>query len=439
MRITVAGTGYVGLVSGVCLADTGNTVVGYDIDQGKIARLNRGECPIFEPGLTALLANNIKAGRLTFTTDIDRALEAPEVVFICIGTPPQPDGSADLSGIFDFVSEMSPRLNRPTVVATKSTVPVGTGDRIEELMKERCQVPFDVASNPEFLKEGSAVPDFLRPDRVVIGVERDEPGQIIRELHLPFVRNNKPVLIMRRRASEMTKYAANSFLATRISFINEIANLCDACGVDVAQVREGMGTDSRIGFQFLYPGAGYGGSCFPKDVQALAHVSRQVNMEPVILDSVHRVNEAQKRVLFGKIRERFGDKVGQMTFAIWGVTFKPETDDLREAPALELIDELVEAGAKVQAHDPAGLENLKKLYGDRISYSDKAYDALKGADCLTVCTEWNEFRSPEFQRIGEILSQPVIFDGRNLYDLAAMERYGIEYHCIGRPKVNCDQ
>ena len=244
---------------------------------------------------------------------------------------------------------------------------------------------------------------------------------------------------MRRRASEMTKYAANSFLATRISFINEIANLCDAYGVDVAEVREGMGTDSRIGFQFLYPGAGYGGSCFPKDVQALAHVSRQVNMEPVILDSVHRVNEAQKRVLFGKIRERFGDKVGQMTFAIWGVTFKPETDDLREAPALQLIDQLLEAGAKVQAHDPAGLENLKGLYGDRISYFDSAYDALKGADCLTVCTEWNEFRSPEFQRIGELLSRPVIFDGRNLYDLAAMERYGIEYHCIGRPKVNFEQ
>jgi UDPglucose 6-dehydrogenase len=413
-------------------------VVGYDIDEGKIARLNKGECPIFEPGLGEMLTNNLKAGRLTFTTDITKALEHPEVVFICIGTPPQPDGSADLSGIFNFVKEMAPRLSHPTVVATKSTVPVGTGDRIEALMKEHCKVPFDVASNPEFLKEGSAVPDFLRPDRVVVGVERDEPGQMIRELHLPFVRNNKPVLIMHRRASEMTKYASNSFLATRISFINEVANLCDACGVDVSQVREGMGTDSRIGFQFLYPGAGYGGSCFPKDVRALAHVAREVGMEPVILDSVHRVNESQKRLLFRKIRDRFGDKVGQMTFAVWGVTFKPETDDLREAPALQLIDQLLDAGAKVQAHDPAGLENLKAQYGDRLSYFDDAYDVLRGADCLTVCTEWNEFRSPEFQRIKELLAQPVVFDGRNLYDLAAMKRYGLEYHCIGRPQVNRD-
>ncbi len=437
MRVTVAGTGYVGLVSGACLADTGNTVVGYDIDEGKIARLNAGECPIFEPGLSEMLATNISAGRLTFTTDIDKALREPEVVFICIGTPPQPDGSADLSGIFDFAKSMAPRLKHPTVVATKSTVPVGTGDKVEGIMKEHCKVPFDVASNPEFLKEGSAVTDFLRPDRVVVGVEREEAGQIIRELHLPFVRNNKPVLIMRRRASEMTKYASNSFLATRISFINEIANLCDACGVDVTQVREGMGTDSRIGFQFLYPGAGYGGSCFPKDVRALAHVAREVGMDPVILDSVHRVNEAQKRVLFRKIGERCGDQVGKLTVAIRGVTFKPETDDLREASALQLIDQLLDAGAKVQAHDPAGLDNLKGVYGDRVGYFDNAYDALKGADCLTVCTEWNEFRSPEFPRIRELLSQPVVFDGRNLYDLAAMKRYGLEYHCIGRPKVDC--
>ncbi len=439
MRITVAGTGYVGLVSGACLADTGNTVVGYDIDEKKVARLSAGECPIYEPGLTELLAANLKARRLTFTTDIDTALAKPEVVFICIGTPPRDDGSADLSAILDFVTRMAPRLKQPTVVATKSTVPVGTGDRIEALMQQHCRVPFDVASNPEFLKEGSAVPDFLRPDRVVIGVERDEPGQILRELHLPFVRNNKPVLIMRRRASEMTKYAANSFLATRISFINEIANLCDACGVDVAEVRQGMGTDSRIGFQFLYPGAGYGGSCFPKDVQALAHVAREVHMDPVILDSVHRVNEAQKRVLFDKIARRFGDAVAGMTFALWGVTFKPETDDLREAPALRLIDLLLEAGAKVHAHDPAGLDNLRGMYGGRIKFFDDAYQALPGADCLVVSTEWNEFRSPEFQRIRETLKQPVVFDGRNLYDLAAMKRYGLEYHCIGRPQVTRNQ
>ncbi|MFQ5490103.1 MAG: UDP-glucose dehydrogenase family protein [Phycisphaerae bacterium] len=438
MRVTVAGSGYVGLVSAACLSDTGNTVIGYDIDAKKVEMLNRGHCPIFEPGLSEMLAANLKAGRLRFTTDVDDALAGPEVVFIAIGTPPQPDGSADLSMIFDFAGLMAKRLKQPTILATKSTVPVGTGDKLESLIRSKTQIQVEVASNPEFLKEGSAVSDFLRPDRVVIGAESEHAAQIIRELHLPFVRNNRPILIMRRRASEMTKYAANAFLATRISFINEIANLCDACGVDVAEVRQGIGTDSRIGFQFLYPGSGYGGSCFPKDVRALAHVARQNDATPDILDAVHGVNEKQKRVIFSKIIRRFGDAVGGMTFAIWGVTFKPGTDDLREAPALNLIDDLLEAGAKVRAHDPVGLENLKNLYGDRVAYFDNAYQALDGADALAVCTEWNEFRSPEFSRIREMLGEPVIFDGRNLYDLTAMQRYKLEYHPIGRPPVTLD-
>jgi len=436
MRITVAGTGYVGLVSGACLASTGNNVIGYDIDKGKIERLNAGECPIFEPGLAELLAGNAQSGRLQFTADIDEALTSPEIVFVAIGTPPRPDGSADLSQIFAFAEQLADHVTGPTILATKSTVPVGTGDRLERIVRGRTKVPIHVVSNPEFLKEGSAVNDFLKPDRVVVGAEDEEAAQVLRELHLPFVRNNRPILVMSRRASEMTKYAANACLATRISFINEIANLCDATGVDVEEVRRGMGTDQRIGFQFLYPGCGYGGSCFPKDVQALAHVAREAGINPILLDAVHNVNKAQKNVLYAKIRRRFNDALHDLTFAFWGVTFKPATDDLREAPALILIDQLLQDGATVRAHDPAGLENLKALYGDRVSCHAEPYEALSGADALVVCTEWNEFRSPEFARMKETLRQPIIFDGRNLYDLGAMKRHGLEYHPIGRPTTN---
>jgi len=436
MRITIAGTGYVGLVSGACLASTGNTVVGYDIDQGKVSRLSAGECPIYEPGLAELLATNLKAGRLRFTTDIDQALASPAVVFIAIGTPPRPDGSADLSAILGFAATLAPRLPQPTIVATKSTVPVGTGDKLEQIFREQAKVAVRVVSNPEFLKEGSAVADFLRPDRVIIGANEPDAAEILRELHLPFVRNQRPILIMPRRAAEMSKYAANALLASRISFINEIANLCDACDVDVEEVRRGIGHDGRIGFKFLYPGAGYGGSCFPKDVQALAYVAREAGVQPVLLDAIHRVNQEQKRVLFAKIQQRFGESLRGMTCAVCGVTFKPETDDLREAPALTLIDQLLEAGVKVRAHDPAGLENLKNLYGQRLTCHADAYDTLGGADFLAICTEWNEFRSPEFSRIAQLLRQGVVFDGRNLYDLQAMQRYGLEYHPIGRPVVN---
>ncbi|MHC4064993.1 MAG: UDP-glucose dehydrogenase family protein [Planctomycetota bacterium] len=439
MRITIAGTGYVGLVTGACLASTGNHVVGYDIDESKIAALNAGQCPIFEPGLAELISANIKARRLEFSADVDESLEAPEVVFIAIGTPPGADGSADLSNIFDFCETLAKRVSRRTILVTKSTVPVGAGDRIDTLVNGRSKHPIRVVSNPEFLKEGTAVADFLRPDRVVIGTDDAEAAQIIRELHLPFVRNQRPILVMSRRAAEMSKYAANSFLAGRISFINEIASLCDACGVDVDEVRLGMGSDARIGFHFLYPGAGYGGSCFPKDVQALAQTARQVGVQPLLLDATHRVNETQKRVLFEKINKRFGEAVRGLVCAIWGVTFKPDTDDLREAPALTLIDQLLEAGATVRAHDPVGLQNLEAIYGRRVSYCADPYGVLEGANCLAVCTEWNEFRSPEFPRIRELLSQPIIFDGRNLYDLETMNRHGIEYHPIGRPTINWDR
>ncbi|MCH7814527.1 MAG: UDP-glucose/GDP-mannose dehydrogenase family protein [Planctomycetes bacterium] len=436
MKVTIAGTGYVGLVSATCLASTGNTVIGYDIDKEKIATLGRGECPIFEPGLHELLVSNLKAGRLHFTADADEALTAPDVIFITIGTPPRPDGSADLSQIMTFAEDAAVRVTEPTVVATKSTVPVGTGDRLEQLFRKRARVPVYVASNPEFLKEGSAVADFLRPDRVIIGADAPEAVELLRELHLPFVRNQRPILVMPRRASEMTKYAANTLLASRISFINEVANLCDACGVDVDDVRRGIGSDSRIGFQFLYPGAGYGGSCFPKDVQALAHIARQAGVDPVLLEAVHRVNEAQKLVLFNKIKNRFGQALAGMSAAVWGVSFKPETDDLREAPALTLIDQLLEAGVTVRVHDPAAMERLSELYHQRVACHAGPYDALEGADFLVICTEWNEFRSPEFPRMRRLLSQPIIFDGRNLYDLEAMRRHGMEYYPVGRPAVN---
>jgi UDPglucose 6-dehydrogenase len=436
MRITVAGTGYVGLVSGVCLASTGNTVIGYDIDSAKVAALKAGQCPIFEPGLAELLTANAQAGRLAFTDNLDEALASPEVVFVAIGTPPRQDGSADMSQIFDFAGQLADRVTEPTIMAIKSTVPVGTGDRLERIVKSRAKVPIPVVSNPEFLKEGSAVNDFLKPDRVLIGTGDAEAAQVIRELHLAFVRNNRPILVMSRRAAEMSKYAANACLAARISLINEIANLCDATGVDVEEVRRGMGTDARIGFQFLYPGAGYGGSCFPKDVQALAHVAREAGMNPVLLDAVHNVNQAQKNVLYSKIRRRFGDALHDLTFALWGVTFKPATDDLREAPALVLIDQLLQDGAAVRAHDPAGLANLQGLYDSRVSYHHDPYEALSGADALVICTEWNEFRSPDFPHMKETLRRPIIFDGRNLYDLEAMKRHEFEYHPIGRPTVN---
>ena len=434
MRVTVAGSGYVGLVAGACLADTGNDVIGYDIDGDKVKMLNAGENPIFEPGLTELLGAGRRSGRLSFTADLKAAVDHAQVVFIAIGTAPQPDGSADLSGIEAFARDMAPVVTRPLTVAIKSTVPVGTGERIEQLIMTRSRHPVHLVSNPEFLKEGSAINDFQRPDRVVVGFEHRESGEIVRDLYLPFVRNQRPILMMGRRAAEMAKYACNGILASRISFINEIANLCDACGVDVDDVRRAMGTDSRIGFQFLYPGAGYGGSCFPKDVRALMHTAHARDVQPRMLAATHETNEAQKNVLFKKITRRFGDVRGK-TFAVWGVAFKPNTDDIREAPALTVIEQLLEAGASIRAHDPEALVHLRRQFGDRVSCFEDNYEALKGADALVICTEWNEFRSPDFDRMRELLGQPIIFDGRNLYDLATMRRAWLEYHPIGKPAV----
>lgn len=435
MRITVAGSGYVGLVAGACLADTGNDVIGYDIDASKVDALTNGRIPIFEPGLTELVVHNQSVGRLRFTTDLGESMDHAHVVFICIGTAPQADGSADLSGIEAFARAMAPAVRRPLAVAIKSTVPVGTGERIEAIIREHAEHPVHLISNPEFLKEGAAVQDFQRPERVVIGYEDAGAAELIRELYVPFVRNHRPILMMRRRAAEMAKYACNGILAARISFINEIANLCDACDIDVDDVRRAMGTDSRIGFQFLYPGAGYGGSCFPKDVRALKRTAEHLNVNPQMLTATHLTNEAQKHVLFRKIRERFGDSLSGMTFAIWGIAFKPNTDDIREAPSLTLIEQLLGAGAAVQAYDPEALHHLRAVFADRITYHDHNYQALEGADALAICTEWNDFRSPDFERIRGLLSRAIIFDGRNLYEAGTMRRYGFEYHAIGKPPV----
>lgn len=433
MRITIVGTGYVGLVTGVCLADTGNHVVGLDVDAEKVDRLNRGECPIYEPGLIELLASNLQSGRFRATTDLKAAVEHGDVIFIAIGTPPRADGSADLSMIEGAVQAIARVVNKPTIMVMKSTVPVGTCDRVEALVTPLAKHPITVVSNPEFLKEGSAVDDFQRPDRVVIGSEDAAAARVIQQLYAPFVRNHHPILVVRRRASEMIKYAANCYLSTRISFINQISNICEKLAIDVDEVRTGIGYDARIGSHFLYPGIGYGGSCFPKDVQALYHVAKQSGMEADLLRSVHEVNEKQKAILHERVRTHFRDGLGGRTIALWGVAFKPRTDDIREAPALRIIDGLLADGAKVRASDPKALEHLERVYGGRLDYCPDGYEAVKGADALIICTEWNEYRSPDFERIKNGLKQPVIFDGRNLYNCEEMRRRGFVYYSIGRP------
>ncbi|MFO0973851.1 MAG: UDP-glucose/GDP-mannose dehydrogenase family protein [Phycisphaerae bacterium] len=437
MRLGVVGTGYVGLVTGVCFADTGNTVVCADIDAAKVAQLSRGEAPIYEPGLADMLRANLAAGRIQFTTNLADAVQPAEVVFIAVGTPPQRDGSADLSAVEATARQIAQHALHDLVVVTKSTVPVGTGERLEKLMAGLSRHRLTVASNPEFLKEGSAVDDFLRPDRVVIGVEQaDGPAAAtLRELYEPFVRNKRPILVVRRAAAEMIKYAANCYLATRISFINQVAELCGALGVDVDQVRLGIGYDERIGFQFLYPGIGYGGSCFPKDIPAMIHVGEQAGVRATILGAVHEVNQRQPMLLFSAARGHFGDRLRGLTFTVWGLAFKPKTDDIREAPALRLIDALLEAGAAVRAHDPKALGQARAVYRERITYFEDAYEALRGADGLFVCTEWNEFRSPDFSRMQTLLAKPVIFDGRNVYSAEQMRRHGFDYYSIGRPPV----
>lgn len=435
MNLTVIGSGYVGLVTGACLADTGNQVVGLDIDARKVERLSAGHCPIFEPGLEELIRLNIEARRLRFTTDAAEAIRHGRVLFIAVGTPPLPDGKPDMSHIEAVADTIAEHADGPRVAVIKSTVPVGTGAAIEKRIASRCAHRVDLVSNPEFLKEGSAVGDFQRPDRVVIGAENPEAGAIIREVHLPFVRNEAPILMCRRAAAELVKYAANVALAMRISYVNLLANFCHKLDIDVNDVRSGLMSDARIGRHFLYPGPGYGGSCFPKDVQALAHTFRAFGLDATLVEAVHQINVTQRRFLFDRIVERFGPSLAGRRIAVWGIAFKPRTDDIREAPALTLIDLLLEAGAEVHAHDPEAIDNLRALYGERVHYHTDAYAALDGADAMVLVTEWNEFRTPDFEEMRRRLRQPILFDGRNIYAPQTVQRYGFECHYVGRPAV----
>lgn len=436
MNISVVGTGYVGLVTGTCFAETGNQVVCADIDKDKVARMQRGEIPIFEPGLDVLFERNTRQGRLKFTTDLAKAIEDAQIIFLALPTPPGEDGSADLSYILGVAKQLSFLIKDYKVIVDKSTVPVGTAEKVHEILAEHLDEDlFDVVSNPEFLREGVAVDDFMKPDRVVIGTSSDRARDVMQQLYEPFVRQGNPILFMDERSAEMTKYAANSYLATRITFMNEIANLCEKVGANVDMVRIGMGSDSRIGKRFLFPGVGFGGSCFPKDVQALMRTATEYEYDFQILDSVLRVNSEQRRLLAKKIKQYFQDDLNDKTVAIWGLAFKPNTDDIREAPALYIMDELLEAGAKIKAYDPEAMDNVRELYGDRIHLCEDQYEALIGADALAIVTEWGVFRTPSFKVMRELLKDGVIFDGRNLYDLERMEEQGFYYASIGRNTV----
>ena len=430
MKLVMVGTGYVGLVTGTCFAESGNEVTCVDIDAGKITRLKAGEIPIYEPGLTELVTRNHRTGRLRFSTELAEVAPAADCVFICVGTPQGDDGAADLRGLWAVVDQLAPVLRSNTVVVIKSTVPVGTNRAVSQRLEELTGREVDVASNPEFLKEGCAIDDFNKPDRVVVGVRRPEVAGVLHQLYKPFLRTENPFLSMGWESAEMTKYVANCLLATKISFINEMANLCDRVGADINEVRRGIGHDQRIGFAFLFPGVGYGGSCFPKDVRALVDVAERHQVAPRILRAVDEVNQAQKHVLFSKLSAHFDENLQGRTIALWGLSFKPRTDDIREAPSLVLIDQLLAAGAQVRVHDPVATENVQKLYGDRLTYCEQ-YEVLDGADALAIVTEWNEFRNPDFSQIRSRLKQPVIFDGRNLFDPALMQTAGFAYDGIG--------
>ena len=439
MRITIFGSGYVGLVTGACLADAGNHVVCVDVDAGKIERLNRGEVPIHEPGLDELIERNAAKGRLKFTTDAALGVEHGLFQMIAVGTPPDEDGSADLRHVLSVARTIGTHIKEYRVIITKSTVPVGTADRVREALNQTLsarpdKVEFDVVSNPEFLKEGAAIGDFMRPDRVVVGTDNARVTELMRALYEPFTRSRDRLIVMDVHSSELTKYAANAMLATKISFMNEIANLAERVGADVEKVRVGIGSDARIGYSFIYPGVGYGGSCFPKDVQALERSARQAGYEPLILSAVEEVNARQKRVLFEKIRAHFGGDLAGRTLAIWGLAFKPNTDDMREAPSRVLIEALWAAGAKVRAYDPVAMAEAARIFGARadLTLCDSMEKAIEGADALAIVTEWQEFRSPDFEAIRASLRTPVVFDGRNLYDPAVISRFGLTYYAIGR-------
>jgi UDPglucose 6-dehydrogenase len=433
VNISVIGTGYVGLVVGACLAETGNNVCCADIDQKKIERLRKNDIPIYEPGLEPLVERNQKEGRLSFTTSIQDAVASAEVLFIAVGTPPGEDGSADLKFVLQVASLVGRYMARAMVVVTKSTVPVGSAAKVAAEIAREAKFPFHVCSNPEFLKEGDAVEDFMRPDRVVIGAESPQARKVLAEVYAPFVRTGKPILLMDIASAEMTKYAANGMLATRISFMNEIANLCDEVGANVDFVRKGIGSDSRIGSSFLFPGPGYGGSCFPKDVKALVKLAGERGVALDVLAGVESANERQKRVLVNKVRMALGGELRGRRIALWGLAFKAGTDDMREAPALTLIDMLLDEGVSICAHDPAATEHARALVGNRIDYAETNYEALAGADALVVVTDWNEYRHPDFARVKRTLKQPVIVDGRNLYDVEKMRELGMRYFSIGRP------
>jgi UDPglucose 6-dehydrogenase len=437
MKITVVGTGYVGLVTGTCFAETGVTVTCVDIDSEKINKLKMAQPPIYEPGLETMIRRNAEKGRLFFTTNLEDGLNDCEAVFIAVGTPPLEDGSADLSSIYEVAHEIGQKLKEYVVIVTKSTVPVGTSEVIRQIVQEEIdlrheEIYFDVASNPEFLKEGDAIDDFLRPERIVIGTDSDDAEDIMRRIYKPFILSQHPILFMDIASAELTKYAANAMLATRISFINEMANLCDILGADINLVRKGIGSDTRIGNKFLYPGIGYGGSCFPKDTKALIRTAEQKGYTPNVIKAVEYTNELQKAILFRKIQEHFNNEIKGMTFSVWGLSFKPQTDDTRESPAMVIIRLMLEAGAKVRTYDPAGMPEAKAKLGDKVYFASDPYDAATGADALVLVTEWAEFRLPDWEEISKRLKKMVVFDGRNIYDPLELRRMGFEYYGIGR-------
>ena len=431
MKICVVGTGYVGLVTGTCFAESGNDCICVDIDEDKITRLQQGEVPIYEPGLRELVERNRREERLSFTTDLAEAVKASKVVFIAVGTPPLPNGAPDLSAIFAVGEAIGPAIVGQTVVVMKSTVPPGTTERLRTVIGRHSREPFEVVSNPEFLKEGAAVDDFMMPDRVVIGTDSEEAASIMKELYAPFLRTGHPIFVMDTKSAEMTKYASNGLLATKISFINEIANLCERVGANVNQVRLGVGADSRIGYKFLFPGLGYGGSCFPKDVRALIHTGKELTCPTPVLEAADEVNRNQPGTLVEKILRHHSGEITGKKFGVWGLSFKPKTDDMRDAPSIKIIEGLLEKGGRVRAYDPVALKESRSIFSDRIEYASTNYEAIEGADALVVITEWNEFRRPNWDRVRELLTSPVIFDGRNIYDRAELARWGFVYYGIG--------
>ncbi len=436
MNIAVVGTGYVGLVTGTCFAETGNHVICVDIDQEKVAKLKAGKVPIYEPHLDVLFERNIRQGRLSFTTDLKEAVDQAQIIFLALPTPPGEDGSADLKYVLGVAKELGKIITDYKVIVDKSTVPVGTAEKVRSAVAEHAKVPFDVVSNPEFLREGFAVDDFLKPDRVVVGTSSARAQKVMEDLYKPFVRQGNPIIFMDERSAELTKYAANAFLAVKITFMNEIANFCEAVGADVDKVRIGIGSDSRIGKRFLFPGIGYGGSCFPKDVQALAKSGEDAGYNFQIIDSVMKVNERQKTTLVDKVQAHYGKNLSGKHFAMWGLSFKPDTDDIREAPALYMIDALVAAGATITVFDPEAMDNVRKTIGDKVTYAEDEYAALENADALLIATEWALFRTPDIKRMETLMNEKVIFDGRNLYDLDEMKELGYHYVSVGRQPVN---